>query len=205
MKIKLKNILEGKYYSYDDFLQDASNLLKKYERRGKQLPATINDTLEKITDAQTKNAFYSVRNGLSYLLGDKFIKKQTDKSSNKGIKFQFDLVNGDVIHAFKVGRMMGDWELYFNNKKTSIQNIYKHYKEQLSAFEKYEKEINSHDFLYNYADDHRSWKSGVASVKSLENLYSTLSNEDKKKAYKLYLKAKNDNIKAVSFSKFKGA
>lgn len=130
-----------------------------------------------------------------------------DKSlDDKGIKIEVKLKSGDTIHAYKIGKYAGDWEYYLNGKKAGRRGTRDELTSILyntiSNLDKYILGIKSHDFNYNYSDDHRKWKSSSNSEGSLIEIYSKLSNSDKKKAYNEYLKhaPKGTDVKFNEFS-----
>lgn len=122
---------------------------------------------------------------------------------NKGIKFEFNLMTGDTIHAIKVGAVRGQWELYLNKKKMKSEDIKKILIDKtMTDLEQWEAAWRAHDQYYNYSDSNDVYKSGSAAEKSIIVLYNKLSSSDKKKAYKIYSESGMDGI--VSFPEFKG-
>jgi len=124
---------------------------------------------------------------------EKYIKSIEDQSDpKKGIKFEIKLKDGNVVHAFKKGSFRSHWELYLNKKKlkglADNDTLYFELFDKLPALTRYLRVLRGHDFYYNYADDHRSYKAGRNSSKRLEQLYSELSSGDKKKAFKEWAK-----------------
>jgi hypothetical protein len=136
---------------------------------------------------------------------DKWIKEIQDQSDEKkGIKFQIDLVNRDIIHAFKIDTLYNQWEWYLNKKKLSANEI----KDILSSklldpYDRWEMNFKSFDSYYMYSDDQRAWRSGVEHEKQIIKLYSELSTNNKKKAYKKYTETRGKE-NPVSFPEFKG-
>jgi len=115
----------------------------------------------------------------------KSIENQSD--DNKGIKFEFKLKSGDILHLFKVGRFRGSWEIYVNKKKMKDKyDAYAELLKKLPKLEAYLISMKGFDSTYMYADDGRAYRSGSAHEKALRQLYSSLSPGDKKKAHKAF-------------------
>ena len=105
---------------------------------------------------------------------------------DKGIKFEIKFNSGDTIHAFKVDNWRGQWELYFNKKKSSEGDIKNYLKSQLEAtstpFENWKQTYDGFDTRYQYSDDPGVYRAGVAIQQKLNDLYDKLSPDDKAKA-----------------------
>ena len=112
-----------------------------------------------------------------------------------------------MVHAFKKGSFRSHWELYLNKKKlkglADNNALYFELFDKLPALEKYLKVLRGHDWYYNYADDHRSYKAGQNSANRLEKLYNELSPGDKKKAFKEWSKEAPKDYER-SFGNFRG-
>ena len=136
---------------------------------------------------------------------EKWIKSVEEQSDEKkGIKFQITLSNGDLIHAFKIGRYWGQWEWYLNKKKKNDREIREYLTSKLlSPYDRWELNFNGFDQYYMYADDNRAYNSGAAHEKTIMKLYSELSSSDKKKAYKKYTETRGKE-NPISFPEFKG-
>lgn len=174
---------------------EAYKTYNDYVKNGKSL-ATPETMLRDVT--------ISVKH-LTPTFDEKWIKEIQDQSDEKkGIKFEIKLINGDIIHAFKIGNYYNEWEWYLNKKKKSAKDIKEHLSSTLlSAYDRWEMNFNSFDSYYMYSDDHRAWKSGVEHEKQIIKLYSDLSTNDKKKAYKKYTETRGKE-NPVSFPEFKG-
>jgi hypothetical protein len=170
------------YYTYDDLgikKEEVEREAKLHLRH--QLPYTWDETLKQI----------------------KTFKDMSD--DDKGIKFEIKLKSGETIHMFKNSKMYGQWEFYLNKKRQANKNdLYWSLHSKLPALEKYVMAIKSHDFYYHYADDNRAYKAGRNSQDQVLKYYDALSNSDKKKAYKEYLKVAPDDRKDIEFKKFTG-
>ena len=129
----------------------------------------------------------------------------TDQSSDKGIKWEIEVKGKgkDLIHAYKIGRYLGDWELYLNKKKASKYDIQQYFlNKYVSDLDRYIAAANGFDSTYQYSDDSRAYKRGQNQAQNLIDLYAKLSNSDKKKAHKAYVDATKNN---VDFNDFQGA
>tara|TARA_Y100000389_G_C17457090_1_gene518869 strand:- start:2179 stop:2751 length:573 start_codon:yes stop_codon:yes gene_type:complete len=166
------------------------------------------DELGMKRDAVEKQAKLALRHQLPYSWDEtlKQIKSFKDVSdADKGIKFEIKLKSGETIHMFKVGRIDGHWEFYLNKKKRpGKDDLYWALHSNLPGLEKYMMALKSHDFYYNYADDNRAYKSGINSQGEVLKYYDSLSNSDKKKAYKEYLKVAPKERKDIEFKNFTG-
>jgi 8-oxo-dGTP pyrophosphatase MutT (NUDIX family) len=157
-----------------------------------------------------KDLKYMIGHALPYQWDEfeKHIVSIDDKSvEDKGIKFEVKLKNRDVITAYKTTEFAGDWEFYLNGKKAGRRGtrdeLSKLFYDKLTDLEKYLKGIKSYDFNYLYADDFRAYQSGSNSTDNLYDLYSRLSNSEKRIAHKEFLKhAPKD--KRVPFNEFSG-
>ena len=174
---------------------EAYKTYNDYVKNGKSL-ATPETMLKDVT--------VSVKH-LTPTFDDKWIKEIQDQSDEKkGIKFQITLINGDIIHAFKIGQYFNEWEWYLNKKKKSGKEIKEYLSSNLlSPYERWEMNYNSFDHYYMYSDDHRAYKRGSEHRNQITKLYSELSSNDKKKAYKKYTETVGKE-NPVSFLEFKG-
>lgn len=174
---------------------EAYQTYSDYEKGGKSITSP-KDMLQGVT--------ISVKH-LTPSFDDKWIESIEDQSDEKkGIKFEIKLINGDVIHAFKVGRVFNQWEWYLNKKKKSDREIKSYLSNALlTPYERWESNFNSFDKTYMYSDDSRAYKSGAAHEKEIIALYANLSNSDKKTAYKKYTETIGKE-NPISFSEFKG-
>lgn len=129
----------------------------------------------------------------------------TDQSSDKGIKWEIEIKGKgkDLIHAYKVGPYLSHWEWYLNKKKSSEYDIQQYFlNKYVSDLDRYIAAAKGFDSTYQYADDSRAYKRGQNQAQNLIDLYSKLSNSDKKKAHKAYVNATKNN---VDFNDFRGA
>lgn len=174
---------------------EAYKTYSDYVKNGKSL-ATPETMLRDVT--------ISVKH-LTPTFDEKWIKEIQDQSDEKkGIKFEIKLINGDTIHAFKIGNYYNEWEWYLNKKKKSGKEIQEYLSSNLlSPYERWELNYNSFDHYYMYADDNRSYRAGAAHEIKIKELYSKLSTSDKKKAYKKYTETVGKE-NPISFPEFKG-
>lgn len=135
---------------------------------------------------------------------DKWIESVSDVSDEKkGIKFEIKTSTGDILHAFKIGKNIGNWEWYLNKKKKSGPEIKTYFMETaISPLERWELNFKGFDRYYYYSDDSRAYNAGLNREKQILNLYDALSSSDKRKAYKVYSQSGLNDIK--SFPEFKG-
>ena len=117
---------------------------------------------------------------------EKWIKNIEDQSTDKGIKFQVTLSEGDVIHMYMVAkwRMSVDsWEFYLNKKKTNAIDLIKTLEgKYMSELEKFLKYAFSYDFYAQYIDDGRQYKNATANNERILANFKALSSKDKKGA-----------------------
>jgi len=117
---------------------------------------------------------------------EKWIKNIEDQSTDKGIKFQVTLADGDVIHMYMVSkwRMNADsWEFYFNKKKTNTSDLTKKLEDQyMSDLEKFLKYAFSYDFYAQYIDNGGQYKRATDNNSRIESNFKALSSKDKKGA-----------------------
>jgi hypothetical protein len=132
------------------------------------------------------------------------IKSVTDQSDDqKGIKFQFDLKSGDVLHLFKSGAMRGGWEIYLNRKKMrSPEQARDELMKAMKPLDRYLYFMPGYDSTWQYADDGRAYRAGSQQAENLRSLYAALSAGDKKKAHEAF----KDRFKTeIDFTQFTGA
>ena len=127
-----------------------------------------------------------------------------DQSTDKGIKWQIEIKGkgSDIIHAYKDGKMRGEYEWYLNKKKSSKYDIQQYFLDKyISKLEQYYTLLKNFD---RDKKDHRHFKSldeYKAQAKKLADLYGSMSSSEKKKAHTQYIKFFKEN---VSFEEFKG-
>tara|TARA_R110000772_G_C13292466_1_gene438160 strand:- start:1923 stop:2471 length:549 start_codon:yes stop_codon:yes gene_type:complete len=114
-----------------------------------------------------------------------------DQSTDKGIKFEVT-INGskgkDILHAFKDGKMRGEYEWYLNKKKSSSYDIQEYFlNKYVSELEQYIAMAKAFDINYEYADG-KPYKEGKEQAIKLRDVYGKLSTSDRKKAYKEFIK-----------------
>ena len=129
----------------------------------------------------------------------------TDQSSDKGIKWQIEVLGKgtDVIHAYKDGQYIGQYEWYLNKKKSSKYDIQQYFlNKYISKLDQYISSVKSFDVYYMMSDDNRAYKAGLNHANELIKQYSELSGTEKKKAHQAYIDSKKKN---VDFKDFRGA
>jgi len=177
-----KNVMTFEaYVSYDDM-------------KGWGNPSDIEEELKRIVLNLFKYA--DINDNLKDL-------KYTDQSSDKGIKWQIDIKGkgNDIIHAYKDGSWRGQYEWYLNKKKSSEYDIQQYFlNKYVSDLDQYIASMKAFDYTYQRSDDHRKWKAGSEHSKNLETMYSNLSNSDKKKAHKAFIKHHKSSTDFNSFS-----
>jgi hypothetical protein len=123
-----------------------------------------------------------------------------DQSSDKGIKWEVSINGKDVLYLYKTTTWRGQYEIYLNKKKSSEYEIQQYFlNKYLSDLERYVSSMDGYDKTYMYSDDSRAYNSGSNHSKSLKDMYSKLSNSDKKKAHKAFLKKHKSNSEFKSF------
>lgn len=136
---------------------------------------------------------------------EKWIKSIEEQSQeDKGIKFEIVTSTGDVLHAFKVGSYIGQWEWYLNKKKKDAREIKEYLTlKALTPYEIWQMSFDSFDHYAAFSDDNRAWNAASNHERVLRGIYDKLSASDQKKAYKYYTQSKY--IKnPVNFLDFKG-
>jgi hypothetical protein len=133
---------------------------------------------------------------------DKWIKNIEDQSSDKGIKFQVTLSEGDVIHMYMISKWrmnVDSWEFYLNKKKISSYDLTKTLEDKyMSDLEKFLKYAFSYDFYSQYIDDGRQYQSATSNNSRIEARFKELSSKDKKLAIKaLEAKFSKENVNSV--------
>jgi hypothetical protein len=127
----------------------------------------------------------------------------TDQSSDKGIKWQIKIKGKgtDIIHAYKTDKYKGSYEFYLNKKKSSEYDIQQHFlNKYVPALDQYLAAVKGYDYTYQRSDDSRAYKKGGEQKKDLIDLYSKLSNSDKKKAHAAFSKKTKSNPDFASFT-----
>ena len=128
----------------------------------------------------------------------------TDQSTDKGIKWEIDVKGkgSDIIHAYKNGKMRGDYEWFLNKKKSSKADIQDYFlSKYVSKVEQYYSLLKNFDIDKKYHKHFKSQDEYNSQVNNLKDLYNSMSDSEKKKAHKQYVKAFK---KDVEFSEFKG-
>ena len=103
------------------------------------------------------------------------------------------------------------WDIWVDGKqvvtpRTGSYPLVRHLEEHLlSRVEHYAKEIARRDWYSEYSDDHRYWVSGQRHTKVLQDLYSKLSQPEKRAAYEVFLKEMPADWSKPSFQQFEGA
>ena len=133
---------------------------------------------------------------------EKWIKNIEDQSTDKGIKFQVTLSEGDIIHMYMTSkwRMSVDsWEFYFNKKKTSATDLIKTLENTyMSDLEKFLKYAFSYDFYAQYIDNGGQYKRATDNNSRIESNFKALSSKDKKGAIEaLEAKFSKENVEKV--------
>lgn len=129
----------------------------------------------------------------------------TDQSSDKGIKWKIEVKGkgSDTLHAYKDGKMRGDYEWYLNKKKSSAYDIQQYFlNKYVSDLDKYIAAMKAFDVYYEMADG-KAYKAGAAQADNLKVLYKALSKADQKKAYDAFVKTHKKSDK--DFDTFYGA
>lgn len=128
----------------------------------------------------------------------------TDQSSDKGIKWQIEIEGkgSDIIHAYKDGKMRGEYEWYLNKKKSSKHDIQQYFlNKYISKVEQYYTLLKNFDIDKKYHKHFKSQDEYNSQVNNLKDLYDSMSSSEKKKAHKEYIKAFK---KDVEFNEFRG-
>jgi hypothetical protein len=133
---------------------------------------------------------------------EKWIKDIEDQSTDKGIKFQVTLSDGDVIHMYMVSKWrmnVDSWEFYFNKKKTNTSDLTKTLEDKyMSDLEKFLKYAFSYDFYAQYIDDGRQYQNATSNNSRIESNFKALSSKDKKLAIKaLEAKFSKESVEKV--------
>ena len=128
----------------------------------------------------------------------------TDQSSDKGIKWEIEVKGkgSDMIHAYKDGKMRGQYEWYLNKKKSSKYDIQQYFlNKYVSNLEQYYHLLKDFDVDKKYHKHFKSQDEYKAQAEKLADLYDSMSSSEKKKAHTQYVK----QFKAeIEFNNFKG-
>ena len=126
----------------------------------------------------------------------------TDQSSDKGIKWEIEVKgkSSDTLHAYKDGKMRGQYEWFLNKKKSSKGEIQDYFlNKYVSELDKYIAAMEDFDVNYEYADG-KAYKEGAKQADELRVLYKALSKADQKKAYNAFIKThKSTDVDFKSF------
>jgi len=127
----------------------------------------------------------------------------TDQSSDKGIKWEIEVKGkgSDIIHAYKDGKMKGEYEWYLNKKKSSKYEIQQYFlNKYVSKLDQYIFDMKGFEIDKK---DHRHFKSQdeyKAQASNLVDIYKELSKADQKKAYTEFTKKHKVDRDFRSFS-----
>lgn len=128
---------------------------------------------------------------------EKWIDSVEDQSTDKGIKFEFK-IGKDTVHMFKVGRWLGQWELYLNRKKSTESDIRTQLENSnMSALDKFLKYAPGYDYYSQYIDDGGQYRRAESNNQSVINMFNDLSSSDKKKALKALKKNGGASIEDI--------
>lgn len=126
----------------------------------------------------------------------------TDQSSDKGIKWQIEITGkgSDIIHAYKDGKMKGEYEWFLNKKKSSKYDIQQYFlNKYVSKLDQYIFDMKGFEIDKK---DHRHFKSQdeyKTQASNLTDLYKQLSKSDQKKAYTEFIKIHKTNTEFNDF------
>lgn len=114
---------------------------------------------------------------------EEWIDSVEDQSvEDKGIKFQAK-VNKDIIHIYKIGRWVGQWETYLNKKKTPGHEIYSRLEDStFTPLDKFLRYAKSYDFNASYIDSLKQMQAAEYRNRTILDMFNALGNSDKKKA-----------------------
>lgn len=126
-----------------------------------------------------------------------------DQSTDKGIKWEVTINGKDKLYLYKTTTWRGQYEIYLNKKKSSDYDIQQYFlNKYLSDVERYISSMQGYDTTHMYADDSRAYSAGKSHSKELKDMYSGLSNSDKKKAHTAFVKKHKID---TDFKSFQGA
>lgn len=137
--------------------------------------------------------------GISNQLGDVIY---TDQSSDKGIKWQIEVKGkgSDIIHAYKDGKMRGEYEWYLNKKKSSKYDIQQYFlNKYVSKLEQYYHFLKNFDIDKKYHKHFKSQDEYQAQAKKLADLYSSMSSAEQQKAHTQYVKQFKQDVELDNF------
>lgn len=125
---------------------------------------------------------------------EKWIDSIEDVSvENKGIKFEIK-VGKDLIHMYKIGKFIQDWEYYLNKKKITKYQLQKELeKRHLTDLEVFLKYAPNYDFFSSYINDGGAYKKITTSNNKILKMFKDLNKSDKKKAIRFLNKEFNKN------------
>jgi hypothetical protein len=163
-----------KYIGYNDYKKGNWGTPSEIEE---DVKSTINLILKPVSDKLKKVEF-------------------EDQSSDKGIKWEVKVNSKDILHFYKTTKWSGEYEIYLNKKESSKYEIQQFFLDKyLNDLERYISSMEGYDSTHVYSDTGSSYKTGRAHSKKLTDMYSKLSNSDKKKAHSAFVKKhKTDSI-----------
>jgi hypothetical protein len=131
---------------------------------------------------------------------EEWIDSLEDQSvENKGIKFQVK-VNDDIIHIYKIGSFLGQWESYLNKKKTPGHKIYSTLEDStFTALDKFLRWAKTYDFNAAYIESLRQLKVVQSNNQMILDLFNKLDTSDKKRAIQTMIKMgiRKENVESV--------
>lgn len=126
----------------------------------------------------------------------------TDQSSDKGIKWEIKVKgNGsDTIHAYKDGKMRGEYEWFLNKKKSSKYDIQQYFlNKYVSKLEEYLQLLKEFDIDKKYHKHFKSQDEYKSQAMKLADLYSSMSSNEQKKAHAEYIKRFKQDVELNNF------
>lgn len=156
----------------------------------------------KVTPAEMKRDAIIFLQRIIPVETEEWIDSLEDQSvDDKGIKFQAK-VNDDVIHIYKVGRWLGQWESYLNKKKTPGNKIYSALEDStFTNLDKFLRRAKGYDFNASYIENLKQMKAAEFKNSSIMELFNSLTNSEKKKAIEGMIKMGIDKKKVESVFK----
>jgi len=126
----------------------------------------------------------------------------TDQSSDKGIKWQIEITGkgSDIIHAYKDGKMKGEYEWFLNKKKSSKYDIQQYFlNKYVSNLEQYYHLLKDFDIDKKYHKHFKSQDEYKAQAEKLADLYDSMSSAEQQKAHKQYVKQFKQDVELDNF------
>lgn len=195
-------IYHGKIWYDRELTKDRNNIIKIKDLLRKKFGDVVSksDTNEyEYIETDPKDEIQQLKTniGTSFGFGDKKIIQSIsiDKITNNENRYKIVLTNGDIIIAIKADKWRNNFIYEYKSKRIKEDELRKIiFNEFMDAMERFKHSVDTHDWTYQFSDDHRSWLSGEGNLKTMGKNFNQLDDKQKQEAFKYY------NGKAAKFS-----